>query len=72
MVFIYWYVRKEAVLSVQIEGTQSQFSDLFLYEKKETSGVPIEDVEEVSQYILALQFSLKRSDEGFPLASTDS
>ena len=41
--FVYWFVRKEAVLSSQIEGTQSSLSDLLLYEQKETPGVPLED-----------------------------
>ena len=38
--FIYTYVRKEAVLSSQIEGTQSSLSDLLLFESDETPGVP--------------------------------
>ena len=46
--FLYSYVRKEAVLSSQIEGTQSSLSDLLLYENAETPGVPLDDVEEVS------------------------
>lgn len=66
--FIYWYVRKEAVLSSQIEGTQSSLSDLLLYEEKEAPSVPIEDVEEVSQYVAAIQYGLKRLNEGFPIS----
>ncbi len=66
--FIYWYVRKEAVLSSQIEGTQSSLSDLLLYEEKEVPSVPIEDVEEVSQYVAAVNYGLKRLREGFPLS----
>ena len=66
--FIYWYVRKEAVLSSQIEGTQSSLSDLLLYEEKEAPSVPIEDVEEVSQYVAAVNYGLKRLSEGFPLS----
>jgi len=46
--FIYGYVRKEAVLSSQIEGTQSSLSDLLLFENQEAPGAPIEDVKEVS------------------------
>ena len=46
--FIYLYVRKEAVLSSQIEGTQSSFSDLMLFESAQAPGVPLEDVQEVS------------------------
>ena len=66
--FIYWYVRKEAVLSSQIEGTQSSLSDLLLYEEKEAPSVPIEDVEEVSQYVAAVNYGLKRIAEGFPMS----
>ena len=66
--FIYWYVRKEAVLSSQIEGTQSSLSDLLLYEEKEAPSVPIEDVEEVSQYVAAINYGLKRIAEGFPMS----
>lgn len=56
--FFHAYVRKEAGLSSQIEGTQSSLSDLLLYENAETSGVPLDDVQEVSNYaprLLALQ-----------------
>lgn len=66
--FIYWYVRKEAVLSSQIEGTQSSLSDLLLYEENEAPSVPIEDVEEVSQYVAAVKYGLKRLNEGFPMS----
>src|SRR5476649_2122527 len=48
--FLYMYVRKEAVLSSQIEGTQSTLSDLLMYENEEAVGVPIDDVIEVSNY----------------------
>src|ERR1700679_52209 len=47
--FIYAYVRKEALLSSQIEGTQSSLSDLLLFENEEVPGVPIEDVQDVFQ-----------------------
>jgi Fic family protein len=46
--FIYAYVRKEALLSSQIEGTQSSLSDLLLFENQEVPGVPVEDVQDVS------------------------
>jgi Fic family protein len=61
-------VRKEAVLSSQIEGTQSSLSDLLLYEQKEMPGVPLEDVEEVSRYVAAVSHGVKRLREGFPLS----
>jgi Fic family protein len=65
---LYQYVRKEAVLSSQIEGTQSSLSDLLLYELEETPGVPLDDVQEVSSYVAALTHGLTRLQEGFPLS----
>jgi Fic family protein len=67
-IFIYAYVRKEALLSSQIEGTQSSLSDLLLFENEEVPGVPIEDVQDVSNYVAALSHGLKRIREGFPLS----
>jgi Fic family protein len=66
--FIYAYVRKEAVLSSQIEGTQSSLSDLLLFENDEMPGVPLKDVEEVSSYVAALDYGLARLRGGFPLS----
>src|ERR1700693_259440 len=66
--FLYSYVRKEAVLSSQIEGTQSSLSDLLLYENAETPGVPLDDVQEVANYVAALNHGLKRMRGGFPLS----
>ncbi len=66
--FIYAYVRKEAVLSSQIEGTQSSLSDLLTFENDQAPGVPLDDVEEVSCYVAALGHGLKRMEEGFPLS----
>lgn len=66
--FIYMYVRKEALLSSQIEGTQSSFSDLMLFENQQQPAVSIEDVEEVSNYVQAITYGLKRLDGGFPLS----
>jgi Fic family protein len=65
---IYAYVRKEAVLSAQIEGTQSSLSDLLLFENDEASGVPIEDVREVSTYVAAMNDGLARMRAGLPLS----
>lgn len=62
------YVRKEAVLSSMIEGTQSSLSDLLLYELDMEPGVPLDDVREVSNYVAALDYGLKRLSEGFPLS----
>lgn len=66
--FIYSYVRKEAVLSSQIEGTQSSLADLLLFEHDVIPGVPIEDVRETSNYIRALDHGLRRIRDGFPLS----
>ena len=66
--FLYFYVRKEAVLSSQIEGTQSSLSDLLLHEYHEAPGVLRDDVEEVSQYVAALHHGLERLKGGFPLS----
>lgn len=67
--FLYSYVRKEAVLSSQIEGTQSSLSDLLLFEIDEAPGAPIDDVTEVSNYVAALEHGLARIRGGFPLSS---
>jgi Fic family protein len=68
--FIYMYIRKEALLSSQIEGTQSSFSDLLLYETTKPGiphGMP-EDVAEVSRYVSAMNHGLKRLRGGFPVS----
>ena len=67
--FLYAYVRKEAVLSSQIEGTQSSLSDLFLFELDEAPGAPLDDVRQVSNYVAALDHGLRRLREGFPLSN---
>jgi len=66
-IFLYMYVRKEAVLSSMIEGTQSSLSDLLIFELDMESGVPVDDVREVSNYVAALYHGLARLKEGFPL-----
>ena len=67
--FLYAYVRKEAVLSSQIEGTQSSLSDLLLFELDEAPGVPLDDVVEVSNYVAAIHHGLARLREGMPLSN---
>jgi Fic family protein len=57
------YVRKEAVLSSQIEGTQSSLSDLLMYESSEAPGAPMDDVTEVSSYVTAMNYGLDRLKE---------
>lgn len=65
---LYGFVRKEAVLSSMIEGTQSSLADLMLHELGEAPGVPLADVREVSQCVAALDHGLARLREGFPLS----
>ncbi len=67
--FLYAYVRREAVLSSQIEGTQSSLSDLLLFELDEAPGVPFDDVVEVSNYVAALEHGMARLRSGFPLSN---
>lgn len=67
--FIYMYLRKEAVLSSQIEGTQSSLSDLLMFELDQARGAPIDDVTEVSNYVAALEHGLERLRGDFPLSN---
>ena len=64
---LYSFVRKEAVLSSQIEGTQSSLADLLLYEIDEQPGVPVEDAREVSRCVAALELGLEKIRGGFPV-----
>jgi len=68
-IFLYAYVRREAVLSSQIEGTQSSLADLLLFELEEAPGAPFNDVVEVSGYVAALEHGMTRSHDGFPLSN---
>jgi Fic family protein len=61
--FLYMYVRKEAVLSSQIEGTQSTLSDLLRFETEAQAGQPIDDIREVSNYVDAMMHGLDRLEE---------
>jgi Fic family protein len=67
--FLYAYVRREAVLSSQIEGTQSSLSDLLLFELDEAPSVPFDDVVEVSNYVAALEYGMARLRGGFALSN---
>jgi len=58
--FLYMYVRKEAVLSSQIEGTQSTLTDLLRFETEAQAGEPIDDIREVSNYVDAMMYALER------------
>lgn len=66
--FLYTYVRKEAVLSSQIEGTQSSLSDLLQHELDNTPAALEADVTEVSRYVAAMELGLARLNEGTPLS----
>ena len=66
--FLYMYVRKEAVLSSMIEGTQSSLADLLLFEMDQVPGVPLDDVQEVSNYVAALDHGLRQLAQGLPLS----
>ena len=66
--FLSMYIRKEAVLSSMIEGTQSSLSDLLLFELDQEPGVPLNDVREVSNYVAALDHGLRLLQEGLPLS----
>ncbi len=67
--FLYQYVRREAVLSSQIEGTQSTLDDLLTYEDGDAPGVPFDDVTEVSNYVGALEHGVNRIfNDDFPLS----
>jgi Fic family protein len=66
--FLYMYVRKEALLSSQIEGTQSSLSDLLFFESEEAPGIPLDDVQEVSNYVASMQHGLARIRSGFPVS----
>ena len=66
--FLYMYVRKEALLSSQIEGTQSSLSDVLLYESEATPQVPLDDVREVSNYVAAMELGMRRLREGLPIS----
>lgn len=65
---LYSFVRKEAVLSSQIEGTQSSFADLLLYEIDEQPGVPLDDAREVSRCVAALDSGLAALRGGLSLS----
>ena len=64
---LYSFVRKEAVLSSQIEGTQSSLADLLLYEIDEQPGVPLDDAREVSRCVAALEHGIERLRGGLPI-----
>jgi Fic family protein len=67
-VFLYSYVRKEAVLSSQIEGIEASLSDLLQHELDSAPGAPVDDVAEVCCYVAALELGMQRLNEGQPIS----
>jgi Fic family protein len=67
-VFLYFYIRKEAVVSSQIEGTQSTLSELLLFERGVGPAALMDDLSETSHYVAAMEHGLKRLKEGFPIS----
>jgi Fic family protein len=66
--FLYLYIRKEAVVSSQIEGTQSTLSELLLFEHGIGPAALMDDRRETSHYVAAMEHGLKRLKEGFPVS----
>jgi len=68
--FVYAFVRKEAVISSQIEGTQATLIDLFEYEAEQTTRIAGNDVDEVCNYLDAIKFARGqiKSARGLPLS----
>ncbi|NKB60990.1 MAG: hypothetical protein GKR95_02210 [Gammaproteobacteria bacterium] len=69
--FIYAFVRKEALLSSEIEGTQATLTDIFSYENLNQPGeTTVEDVEEVANYVYAINYAFEELENprGLPLS----
>ena len=68
--FLYGYVRKEAVVSSQIEGTQATLTDLLAFEATQKAEQP-EDIQDVCNYVSALQFARNQihKTDGLPLSA---
>ena len=62
-------IASQETVTSQIEGTQSSLSDQLLFELEEAPGVPPNDVREISTYVAALQYSLRRLRDDFPQAN---
>jgi Fic family protein len=67
-IFLYFYIRKEAVISSQIEGTQSTLSELLLFERGVGPAALMDDLKETSHYVAAIQYGLDRLKDGFPIS----
>ena len=67
--FLAFYVRREALISSQIEGTQSSFSDVLLFEYQR-EGNPEDDEREVVNYVAALHHGLRlQREENLPVCN---
>ncbi len=66
---LFSYVRREAIASSQIEGTQSTFEDLLTFELGGAPSTSLDDAAEVSNYVSALQHGISRLRDGFPISS---
>jgi Fic family protein len=68
--FVYALVRKEAVVTSQIEGTQASLTDLLTVEAEAPSSAPPEHVEEICNYLDALNYAREqlRGEPGLPLS----
>ena len=69
--FVYAFVRKEALLSSEIEGTQATLGDVLAWEQTDQPGASsIEDIEEVTNYVAAINRAFKeiRSPKGAPIS----
>jgi len=62
-VFVFMFVRTEAVLSSQIEGTQATLLDVLKHEAKPRAEKPTDDTQEVLNYITAMNYGLVRLDD---------
>lgn len=70
--FIYAFVRKEALLSSEIEGTQATLVDLMAWEQTDQAGESsLQDIEEVANYVAAVNYAFDqlRSPTGTPLST---
>ncbi|UCD15111.1 MAG: Fic family protein [Candidatus Omnitrophota bacterium] len=61
--FVAMYVRKEAVLSSQIEGTEASLEDILEYEVESKPKILANDTAEVVNYVRAMNYGLKRIDK---------
>jgi Fic family protein len=57
------YVRREAVSSSRIEGTQASLNDLFFFEASERESPRVPDVHEVRNYVRAMEYGIERLRE---------